>query len=59
MRLARRTLVKIIVPFLIILSLVLAYLRFHDGLLTTIYGFLALALLTGFIIGTYMVVGED
>jgi len=56
MRLSTSVFRKIIIPFLIILLLFLAYLRYHGGLLQTIYGFLGLALLTGFILGTYMVV---
>lgn len=55
-RLAGRLFVKIIVPFLIVLSLLLCYMRYRDGLFTSIYGFLALALLSGFIVGAYMVV---
>lgn len=60
MRLVRRVLKNIIIPFLIIVLLLLAYLRYHDGLLQSIYGFLALALITGFVLGAYMAVaGND
>lgn len=55
-RLVGRVFAKIIVPFLIVLFLLLCYMRFHDGLFTSIYGFLALALLSGLVVGAYMVV---